>query len=116
MNEPRLLIADEPTTALDVTVQAQVMTLLRALNQEHGTAVLLVSHNIALLSEICHRVLVMYRGNLVDDSPVDALRSPDRHPYTRALIGAVPDLRTDRHRLLVDVPEFDLSLTGANHA
>lgn len=116
MNEPRLLIADEPTTALDVTVQAQVMALLRALNQAHGTAVLLVSHNIALLSEICDRVLVMYRGNLVDDSPVDALRSPDRHPYTRALIGAVPDLRTDRSRSLVDVPEFHFAPTGAPHA
>lgn len=116
MNEPRLLIADEPTTALDVTVQAQVMTLLRALNQEHGTAILLVSHNIALLSEICDRVLVMYRGNLVDDAPVDALTSPDRHPYTRALIGAVPDLRTDRSRALVDVPDFDHEPTGAQHA
>lgn len=106
MSQPTLLIADEPTTALDVTVQAQVMTLLRELNNVHGTAILLVSHNIALLSEICDRVLVMYRGHLVDDAPVDQLAAPDRHPYTRALIGAVPDLATDRSGELVDVPDF----------
>ncbi len=116
MTQPRLLIADEPTTALDVTVQAQVMTLLRELNREHGTSVLLVTHNIALLSEICDRVLVMYRGHLVDDAPVDALTAPERHPYTRALIGAVPDLETDRTRALVDVPEFDLTSKGATRA
>jgi ABC-type dipeptide/oligopeptide/nickel transport system ATPase component len=106
MSQPALLIADEPTTALDVTVQAQVMSLLRDLNADRGTAILLVSHNIALLSEICDRVLVMYRGHLVDDAPVDQLTAPERHPYTRALIGAVPDLTTDRSRDLVDVPEF----------
>jgi ABC-type dipeptide/oligopeptide/nickel transport system ATPase component len=116
MSRPTLLIADEPTTALDVTVQAQVMTLLRELNNDHGTAILLVSHNIALLSEICDRVLVMYRGDLVDDAPVDQLTAPERHPYTRALIGAVPDLTTDRSRELVDVPEFTARSGRTLHA
>lgn len=116
MTEARLIVADEPTTALDVTVQAQVMSLLMGLNQEHGTSVLLISHNIALLSEICDRVLVMYRGHLVDDVAADALLTGARHPYTQMLIGAIPDLTTDRRRPLVDVPEFDPLARSADHA
>ena len=112
MSRPALLIADEPTTALDVTVQAQVMSLLRDLNNYLGTAIMIVSHNIALLSEVCDRVLVMYRGHLVDDTPVDQLTAPERHPYTRALIGAVPDLTTARSRDLMDVPDFALERGG----
>lgn len=116
MTEARLIVADEPTTALDVTVQAQVMSLLMGLNQEHGTSVLLISHNIALLSEICDRVLVMYRGHLVDDVAADDLLTGARHPYTQMLIGAIPDLTTDRRRPLVDVPEFDPLARSADHA
>jgi len=95
MATPQLIVADEPTTALDVTVQADVMTLLRELNEEQGTAVLLVSHNIALVAEICHRVVVMYAGRIVEELAAVDLATGARHPYTRALIGSVPTLDAD---------------------
>jgi oligopeptide/dipeptide ABC transporter ATP-binding protein len=89
-NRPPLLIADEPTTALDVTVQAQIMDLLRAMNEETGTAIILITHNIALVSRFCSRILVMYAGRVVESGPtLDVLESPG-HPYTSALLKAVP--------------------------
>jgi peptide/nickel transport system permease protein len=116
MNNPSLIIADEPTTALDVTVQAQVMSLLHDLNREHATAVLLISHNIALLSEICDRVLVMYHGRLIDNLTIADLLAGGGHPYARMLMGAIPSLSTDRDSPLVEVPEFSLEDGGASHA
>lgn len=92
MSTPSLIVADEPTTALDVTVQADVMQLLVELNATEGTAVLLVSHNIALIAEVCHRVLVMYAGRIVEEVAAKDLATSARHPYTRALIGSVPTL------------------------
>ena len=89
-NRPKLLIADEPTTALDVTVQAQIMDLLRAMNQETGTAIVLITHNIALVSRFCTRVLVMYAGRIVELGPTAAIFAAPRHPYTAALLRAVP--------------------------
>jgi len=89
-NRPALLIADEPTTALDVTVQAQIMDLLRQMNEETGTAIILITHNIALVSRFCSRVLVMYAGRFVEVGPtLDVFDSP-KHPYTAALLKAVP--------------------------
>jgi peptide/nickel transport system permease protein len=108
LTDIQLLVADEPTTALDVTVQAQVMSLMKALNERLGTAVLLISHNIALLSEICDRILVMYRGRLVESLETGSLLTSATHPYTRLLIGAIPDLRTDREQVLLTVGDFDL--------
>lgn len=116
MSHARLIVADEPTTALDVTVQAQVMSLLKDMNHDHGTSVLLISHNVALLSEICHRILVMYRGRLVDNVAAGDLLGPGRHPYTRMLVSAIPDLTTDRHRPLVDVSNLNFGEPGTNHA
>jgi oligopeptide/dipeptide ABC transporter ATP-binding protein len=95
MMGPDLLIADEPTTALDVTVQADVVRLLKQINEEEGIAIVLVSHNIALLKQICTRILVMYAGEIVEDLPVDQLGSEARHPYTRALMGSIPSLADD---------------------
>jgi len=89
-NRPKLLIADEPTTALDVTVQAQIMELLRAMNEETGTAVILITHNIALVSRSCSRVLVMYAGRIVESGPTMEVFENPRHPYTAALLNAVP--------------------------
>ncbi|KAM9862406.1 dipeptide/oligopeptide/nickel ABC transporter permease/ATP-binding protein [Leucobacter sp. BZR 635] len=106
MQQPELIIADEPTTALDVTVQAQVMTILSNVNREHGTAILMVSHNIALLSEICDRVLVMFRGDLVDVLSTDELLAGKGHPYTQMLVRAVPDLATDRDRPLATIDDL----------
>ena len=108
LTDIQLLVADEPTTALDVTVQAQVMSLMKALNERIGTAVLLISHNIALLSEICDRILVMYHGRLVESVATGSLHESATHPYTRLLIGAIPDLRTDRSQELLTVGDLDL--------
>ncbi|WGY00419.1 dipeptide/oligopeptide/nickel ABC transporter permease/ATP-binding protein [Nocardioides sp. QY071] len=99
MNTPRLVVADEPTTALDVTVQRQVLRLLAEVRAETHAAILLISHDIAVISQMCDRVLVMYAGRIVEDLPVTALQTA-RHPYTRALLDVVPDLDADRTRPL----------------
>ncbi|MGN8245815.1 dipeptide/oligopeptide/nickel ABC transporter permease/ATP-binding protein [Cellulomonas soli] len=94
---PPLLVADEPTTALDVTVQRQVLTLLRRQCAENGQTAVVVSHDIAVLGELCQRLVVMYHGEVVDAFPTADLRTPERlaHPYSRALVQALPDLSTD---------------------
>jgi oligopeptide/dipeptide ABC transporter ATP-binding protein len=92
---PSLLIADEPTTALDVTIQAQVLALIRRLARELGVAVLLVSHDLGIISQMCHRVLVMYAGRIVEDATVGALFRAPAHPYTRGLIECLPRLEGD---------------------
>ena len=103
MNTPRLVVADEPTTALDVTVQRQVLQLLAEVRAETDAAILLISHDIAVISQMCDRVLVMYAGRVVEDLPVTELRSA-RHPYTRALLDVVPDLDADRTSPLGVIP------------
>ena len=91
-NAPSLILADEPTTALDVTIQAQILDLLRALNEDLGTAVILISHDLGVIATICSRVLVMYAGEVVEEgSPQDLLSDP-RHPYTWALLSSLPQL------------------------
>ncbi len=89
---PRLLLADEPTTALDVTIQAQILELLERLREELGLAVLLISHDLAVIAETCGRVLVMYAGRLVEEAPVAELFASPAHPYTRGLLAALPRL------------------------
>ncbi|WP_165975108.1 ABC transporter ATP-binding protein [Nonomuraea deserti] len=94
--EPALLIADEPTTALDVTVEAQILELLRTMQREHGMALLLITHDMAVVAEMADRVVVMYAGRVVEQGPVaEVLRSP-RNPYTRALIDSIPTPATPR--------------------
>lgn len=88
---PRLLIADEPTTALDVTVQRQVLALLRAKAREHQTAILFITHDMAVVSQFCDRVYVMYAGSVVEEGPTAQVLSAPRHPYTRGLMGALPE-------------------------
>jgi oligopeptide/dipeptide ABC transporter ATP-binding protein len=95
MGTPRLIVADEPTTALDMTVQRQVLDLLQETRRDHGTAILLISHDVSVVSSVCDRVLVMYAGRIVEDLASADLHTRARHPYTRALIGAVPDMATD---------------------
>jgi oligopeptide/dipeptide ABC transporter ATP-binding protein len=90
---PSLLIADEPTTALDVTIQAQVLALIRRLARELGVAVLLVSHDLGIISQMCHRVLVLYAGRVVEEASVDAIFRNPAHPYTRGLIECLPRLQ-----------------------
>jgi peptide/nickel transport system ATP-binding protein len=95
-NEPGLLLADEPTTALDVTIQAQILDLLRRLNDEFGTAIVLISHDLAVIATICKRMIVMYAGEVVEQGPTEAVLANPRHPYTLALLNARPGLDTDR--------------------
>jgi oligopeptide/dipeptide ABC transporter ATP-binding protein len=101
MARPKLIIADEPTTALDVTVQAQVLSILRRLNNEDNLAILLISHDLKVITWVCDRVLVMYAGQIVEDiTTADLERGLAAHPYTRALMAAVPTLGTDPGRAL----------------
>jgi len=93
-NEPALLLADEPTTALDVTIQAQILDLLRGLNADFGTAIVLISHDLGVIGAVCRRTAVMYAGEVVEEGPTADLLAEPRHPYTWALINAVP--RIDR--------------------
>ncbi|WP_330276631.1 dipeptide/oligopeptide/nickel ABC transporter permease/ATP-binding protein [Lentzea sp. NBC_00516] len=104
MGEPQLVIADEPTTALDVTVQREVLKLLARIRQERGAAVLLISHDITVVAQTCDRVLVMYAGRIVEELPTAELFTAARHPYTTALLKAVPDLDTDRDAPLAVIP------------
>ncbi|MGO1052854.1 dipeptide/oligopeptide/nickel ABC transporter permease/ATP-binding protein [Crossiella sp. CA198] len=104
MGEPALVIADEPTTALDVTVQREVLRLLARIRAEHDAAILLISHDITVVAQTCDRVLVMYAGRIVEDLPAAELFTAARHPYTRALLAAVPDLDTDRDAPLAVIP------------
>jgi len=100
VNRPQLLIADEPTTALDVTIQAQILALLAQLRAKFGLAMLFISHDLAVVSQVADRVAVMYAGNLVElGSKRDIFQMP-AHPYTRGLLSSVPDLKTDRTRRL----------------
>ncbi|MGW4566756.1 dipeptide/oligopeptide/nickel ABC transporter permease/ATP-binding protein [Streptomyces sp. NPDC004561] len=100
MTRPALMIADEPTTALDVTVQRQIMDLLHRIRREDATAILFISHDIALVADACDRVLVMYGGTIVETLPARELATGARHPYTRMLVASVPDLAADRDRPL----------------
>ncbi|WP_298887849.1 dipeptide/oligopeptide/nickel ABC transporter permease/ATP-binding protein [uncultured Serinicoccus sp.] len=103
MGDPRLIIADEPTTALDVTVQQQVLEVIQSTRERTGAALLLISHDISVVSSICDRVLVMYAGRVVEDLPVADLERA-RHPYTRALVEAVPTMQTPRDERLSSIP------------
>ena len=100
VNRPELLIADEPTTALDVTIQAQILDLLRDLREKFGLTMLFISHDLAVISQIADRVAVMYAGNLVELASRDELFRAPAHPYTRGLLKAMPTLRTPRNQSL----------------
>jgi len=89
---PRILIADEPTTALDVTTQAQILDLLMALQEREGMAIILITHNLGVIAEMCDEVAVMYLGRVVEQGPVDAIFHNPKHPYTRALLRSMPSI------------------------
>jgi peptide/nickel transport system ATP-binding protein len=103
INRPRLLIADEPTTALDVTVQAQILALLAELQKQYGLAMLFISHDLAVVGQVASRVAVMRAGNVVETGPCTKLLTQPEHAYTKSLLRAVPTLRTDREQPLAMV-------------
>ena len=98
---PELLIADEPTTALDVTIQAQILELMRQLHRNTETSIILITHDLGVVAEMCERVAVMYAGQIVEQTDVRTLFRDPKHPYTRGLIGAVPVLGVVKDRLEV---------------
>jgi peptide/nickel transport system ATP-binding protein len=109
VNDPDLLIADEPTTALDVTTQAQILSLMNRLQEEFGSAIIMITHDLGVVAEVADEVVVMYAGNLVEQAPVDELYKAPRHPYTWGLLGSLPRLDTHVERL-VQIPGSPPSL------
>ena len=117
--EPRVLIADEPTTALDVTIQAQILELMRTLQQETGTAIVLITHDLGVVAEVADEVLVMYAGRVVERAPVHDLFDMPQHPYTIGLLGAIPRLDLEQTRLVSiegQVPSPAQPLSGCSFA
>jgi peptide/nickel transport system ATP-binding protein len=96
---PRVLIADEPTTALDVTIQAQILSLMKDLNKQTNTSIILITHDLGVVAEICERVIVMYSGQIVEQGDVRTILKNPQHPYTKGLLKSVPDLRGKKERL-----------------
>ncbi len=100
---PKLLIADEPTTALDVTIQAQILDLIRSIRDTERTSVLFITHDLGVVAEIAHRAIVMYAGNIMEMAPVKQLFKDPLHPYTRGLLNAIPKLSTPRRQKLYTI-------------
>ncbi len=117
---PRLLIADEPTTALDVTIQAQILRLMLELKERIGAAVLMITHDLGVVAETCQRVIVMYAGRIVEEAPVEALFDHPAHPYTRGLMASIPRGADHRRRRLPEiegvVPSLIAPITGCTFA
>lgn len=97
--EPQLIVADEPTTALDVSIQAQIITLLKSICKQRGAAVMLITHDMGVIAETCDRVAVMYAGRVAEIGPVHEVINQPAHPYTRGLMACIPDMSEDRERL-----------------
>ena len=117
--DPKVLIADEPTTALDVTIQAQILKLIKNLNERLDTAVLLITHDLGVVAETCERVIVMYAGKVVEEGPVHTIFKDPQHPYTRGLLESVPDMRFKKERLYSipgNVPKPGTIKTGCRFA
>ncbi|MGE0239445.1 MAG: ABC transporter ATP-binding protein [Parvibaculaceae bacterium] len=104
---PSLLIADEPTTALDVTMEAQIIHLFRELRRDYGGGILIVTHHLGVVAELCDRVYVMYRGDVVEEGPVDDIFHNPRHPYTRALLACDPARLSERAGYLPVISEAE---------
>lgn len=96
---PKLLIADEPTTALDVTIQAQILDLMKELKEKHGTSIMMITHDLGVVAEMCDRVIVMYAGKVVEEADVISLFTNPKHPYTQGLMKSIPSLDSEEKRL-----------------
>lgn len=96
---PRLLIADEPTTALDVTIQAQILALMKDINEKLGTSILMITHDLGVVAELCQKVIIMYAGKVVEEGDVKSIFQSPKHPYTIGLLKSIPDILTKKDRL-----------------
>lgn len=118
--QPSLLIADEPTTALDVTIQAQILEVINDLKEELNMGVIMITHDLGVVAEVCTRVAVMYLGQVIEESDVDALFDSPRHPYTRGLLKSIPTINGDRsqklHTIQGVVPALDNVPKGCRFA
>lgn len=97
--EPKLLIADEPTTALDVTIQAQILKLMKNLNENYQTSIMLITHDLGVVAQVCERVIVMYSGKVVEEGDVKSIFNDPKHPYTKGLIKSVPNVKKRAEKL-----------------
>ncbi len=111
---PNLILADEPTTALDVTIEAQILNLFKEINRQNGTAILFVTHNLAVASQFCHRIAVMYAGRIVEEGPIDVILGNPLHPYTQGLLNCIPQFVRGSTLTPIpgDVPELMSDHTG----
>jgi oligopeptide/dipeptide ABC transporter ATP-binding protein len=117
--EPKILIADEPTTALDVTIQAQILNLMRQLQREKGTSIMLITHDLGIVAQMCDRVVVMYAGQVVEETDVKSLFKNPKHPYTKGLLASLPQLSGNQNKLNSipgQVPALDEMPTGCRFA
>ncbi len=103
-NSPQLLIADEPTTALDVTIQDQILKQLRALQSESDTSIVFITHDLGVVAELCHRVVVMYGGLIMEEAPIDEIFEKPLHPYTMGLMASLPKIDQDKKQNLMSIP------------
>ena len=97
--EPEILIADEPTTALDVTIQAQILNLMNDLCDDHDTSIILITHDLGVVSEVCDKVIVMYTGHVLEEAKTKELFENPHHPYTKGLINSIPKITKEKYRL-----------------
>lgn len=103
-NKPELLIADEPTTALDVTIQDQILKQLRELEKEYGTSIIFITHDLGVVAELCDRVVVMYGGLIMEEALIDDIFENPKHPYTMGLLASIPDIQQDKSERLMPIP------------
>ncbi len=116
---PEIIIADEPTTALDVTIQAQILRLIRDINKEYGTSMILITHNMGIVAQMCDRVMVMYGGVVVEEGTVLQLFKDPKHPYTQGLLKAIPSIDDEKEELFTikgTVPRFSFPVTRCRFA
>ncbi|MBN8555245.1 MAG: ABC transporter ATP-binding protein [Deltaproteobacteria bacterium] len=110
--QPKILIADEPTTALDVTIQAQILDLLKDINKKHGTSIILITHDLGVVADLCHKIQVMYGGRLAEQGDVDDIFYRTRHPYTKGLLNSIPSLDIEPGSKLKPIPGSPPDLTA----
>jgi len=111
-NKPALLIADEPTTALDVTIQDQILRQLRELEDEYGTSIIFITHDLGVVAELCDRVIVMYGGLIMEEAPIDEIFERPSHPYTMGLMASIPDVEQDKKERLQPIPGSPPDMTN----